>query len=86
MLAGQKLEKENEDDAQEGSHGRVDRGGAGAGGSGGRGWRRLAARWGSARRPTISGNGNTLGVGVIELRELRQLREENGRLNGWERI
>jgi putative transposase len=26
------------------------------------------------------------GLGVSELRELRQLREENGRLNGWSRI
>ena len=41
---------------------------------------RFVARRGSARRPTISGSGSIPGVGVSELRELRQLREENGRL------
>ena len=43
-------------------------------------WRRCAARWGSARRRITCGSDNTPGVGVSELRELRQLREENGRL------
>jgi hypothetical protein len=38
----------------------------------GTGCRRFAARWGSARRSTISGNGDILGTGVSELRELRQ--------------
>ena len=40
----------------------------------------FAARWGSARRPTTSGRRKYTGVGVSELRELRQLREEVGRL------
>ena len=42
-------------------------------------WKRLVARQGSARRRTICGAA-VFRVGVSELRELRQLREENGRL------
>jgi putative transposase len=37
-----------------------------------------AGAWGSARR--LSMPGRHAGLGVTELRELRQLRDENGRL------
>ena len=42
-------------------------------------WRKFAARQGSARPRTLWKRQYS-GVGVSELRELRQLREENGRL------
>jgi hypothetical protein len=58
---GQKSGRGDEDDAQEGAHGRADRGGTAAGGSGSASGRTYAARWGSARPLTISGNGNIPG-------------------------
>jgi hypothetical protein len=40
-----------------------------------------AASMGSAKRPSISGRRKYSGLGLSELRELRQLREENGKPN-----
>jgi putative transposase len=40
----------------------------------------LCRKVGSAKRPTMPGRNSTPGWGGSELRELRQLRDENGRL------
>jgi hypothetical protein len=45
----------------------------------------ICRKVGSAREPTTCGK-TVCRVGDHELRELRQLREENGRLKRWSRI
>jgi hypothetical protein len=67
------------DDAQEGSHGRADRCGSAAGGSRSTGGGGLS-KGRDQRGDVYLWKRQYSGVGVSELRELRQLREENGRL------
>ena len=43
-------------------------------------WAKFAARWGSAKATYYAWKKQYAGLGINELRELRQLREENGRL------
>ena len=67
------------DDAQEESHGRADRGGIAAGEAGAR-VAEICRKVGISQATYYLWKRQYSGVGVSELRELRQLREENGRL------
>jgi hypothetical protein len=73
------LLERRKDDAEEGSHGRADRGGVAAG----RSWReggRDMSESGISEGTYYAWKKQYAGLGISELRELRQLREENGRL------
>jgi hypothetical protein len=79
---GQKSGAGNEDDAQEGTPRRADRGGTAAGGSGiasGQGM----SQGGISQATYCLWKRNYSGVGVSELRELRQLRQRSDDGNGW---
>jgi hypothetical protein len=76
---GQESVRGDKDDAQEGSHGRADRGRFAASGSGSQSSRDLP-QGGDQPGDLLSLEAAYSGVAVSELRELRQLREENGRL------
>ena len=78
-MVGRTVLERRRDDAEEGAHGRADRGGVTAWRSGPEGSRYLP-EGGISEATYYAWKKQYAGLGVIELRELRQLREENGRM------
>jgi len=79
VILGRTVLERRKDDAEEGSHGRTDRGSVAARRSGREGRGHLSES-GKSEGTYYAWKKQYAGLGINELRELRQLREENGRL------